>query len=77
VRLKHGSFHNPDPLIGSGLQNTCPNEILEICSFWQYGENMVLILLYKFCDEILDNYRNFILRIYCYIDRVGMYDNAL
>jgi hypothetical protein len=47
-RMRPGSFHTllPDPLLGyyPGSQNTCPNEILEICGVFLYGVTMILFL---------------------------------
>ena len=45
-------------------QNTCPNESLGICDFFLYGVNMILILLCKVCEEVLENYQNLSVRIY-------------
>jgi hypothetical protein len=38
-----------DPLLGydAGSQNTCPNEILEICGVFLYGVTMILFLCVK------------------------------
>jgi hypothetical protein len=37
---------------------------------------VILILLCKVCEEMLDNYRNLGVRTHWYIDRLGLYDIA-
>jgi hypothetical protein len=53
-------------------QNTCPNESLGICGVFLYGVKMILILLCKVCEDMLDNYRNLEVRTHRCIDRLGL-----
>jgi len=41
-----------------------PIKALEFFAFFLYGVNMILILLCKVCEEMLENYQNLTVRMY-------------